>query len=61
MKRGAPPPSNFHKFSLNRWRTRLGRALLLCALLSSVMPPLPTALQACYYYDSDGDGFDDTY
>ncbi|MEZ5434527.1 MAG: hypothetical protein R3F31_25845 [Verrucomicrobiales bacterium] len=25
------------------------------------MPPLPTALQAGYYYDSDGDGVDDTY
>ncbi|MCC6884394.1 MAG: hypothetical protein IT576_19700, partial [Verrucomicrobiales bacterium] len=25
------------------------------------MPPLPTKVQAGYYYDSDGDGFDDTY
>ena len=39
----------------------MGRALLFSALLSLAMPPLPTKVQAGYYYDSDGDGFDDTY
>ena len=60
MKRGAPPP-NFHHLSLNRWRSRLGRALLCAALLNSAVSPLPTKAQAGYYYDSDGDGAEEYY
>ncbi|MCP5553407.1 MAG: N-acetylmuramoyl-L-alanine amidase [Akkermansiaceae bacterium] len=62
MKRGAPPTSaKGFLLTLTSWRTRLGRALLFSALLSLSMPPWPTKVQAGYFYDSDGDGFDDTY
>ncbi|MCC6882943.1 MAG: hypothetical protein IT576_12380, partial [Verrucomicrobiales bacterium] len=62
MKRGAPPTSaKEYLHFLASWRTWLGRALLFSALLSLAMPPLPTKVQAGYYNDSDGDGFDDTY